>query len=118
MGSLGGLGGGVNEIRHLPWNSQSVPNGNGKRHYHSTEEPFDVDEYLSESDVEALEHALSDVLRLGFGQIRRLTHEDPAYLDAWRENGDRNAYDMKLALMFEEPNFERAALVAEQSEYI
>lgn len=107
-----------NNIEGLPWKSSAIAGGNGKRLFELNGNFLDVEDFLSESDLEAIEHALSDVLRLSFGQIRKLTHEDPAYLDAWIENGDRTAYDMNLGLLFETPNFEQAALVAEQSPYV
>lgn len=105
-------------VDDLPWTSRLVPQGRGKKLYSAVPNAFDADNDLSESDVEALQDALTIVLSLGFGQVRRLTHEDPAYLDAWQEEGDRAAYDMKLGLFFEQPNFERAELLAEQSLYV
>lgn len=105
-------------ITSLPWKSSCVAGGNGRRSFSPVDASFEVEDYLSESDLEAIDHALSIVLRLGFGQVRRLTHEDPAYVDAWREDGDRAAYDMRFGLLFEEPDFERAEFVAEQSSYV
>lgn len=100
----------------LPWRARDL--GRGARYYSPVEGALTVSEVLSESDIEALDDALATVLRLGFSQIRRLTHEDPAYVDAWREGGGRAAYDMKLGLFFEEPNFEQAAMLAEYSPYV
>lgn len=100
----------------LPW--KSVPYQNSTKHFFPVNDGLKTQDLLSESDTEALSNALSVVLSLGFGQIRRLTHEDPAYVDAWREDGDRASYTMKLGLLFEEPNFEQAATLAEYSEYV
>ncbi|SDY18348.1 Panacea domain-containing protein [Citreimonas salinaria] len=100
----------------LPWTW--TQGKKGKKFYTPRRGAIDVEEWLSESDTEALDDALTTVLRLGFGQVRRLTHEDPAYVDAWREDGGRAAYDMKLGLLFDEPNFDRAQLLAEQSAYV
>lgn len=102
-------------IAEVPW--QKAPVGEGKFRYYSaqTEEFRD---YLSESDLEALLSSLSIVKKLGFGQVRKLTHEDPAYLAAWQPNGGRAAYDMSLALFFEEPNMELARELSEFSEYV
>jgi hypothetical protein len=100
----------------LPWTS--VERANSVRHFFPNENALDADLYLSSSDLEALDDALGMVLRLGFSQIRKLTHEDPAYLDAWREDGGKAAYDMKLGLLFERPDFERAEMLAEYSPYV
>lgn len=103
-------------IQDLPWTS--IPQGKGKKNYFPMDHALDPQEHLSPSDIEVLTEALGVVLSLGFGQIRRLTHEDPAYLDAWRDDGGRAAYAMKLGLFFEEPNFEQAAAVAEHSSHV
>jgi len=39
---------------------------------------------LSVSDLEELDAAVKMVASLTPGQIRRLTHEDPAYIEAWK----------------------------------
>ncbi|WP_187394055.1 Panacea domain-containing protein [Oceaniovalibus sp. ACAM 378] len=103
-------------IEALPW--RVVDQTRTVKHYFPLNGAFDVDQYLSESDIEALNDALGMVLRLGFGQIRKLTHEDQAYVDAWREDGGSAAYDMKLGLLFDEPNFDQAAMLAEYSPYV
>lgn len=74
--------------------------------------------HLSQSDKEALRVAVEAVLTMGFGTVRRLTHDDPAYVDAWREDGPAGRYDMKLELLFDNPNPEAAILLAEQSRYV
>ncbi|MCU4182674.1 Panacea domain-containing protein [Bosea sp. BH3] len=67
------------------------------------------DDILSESDKESLAEALGVVKALGFSQIRRLTHEDPAYIDAWEDDGPENSsYKMSYGMLFETPNMERA----------
>jgi uncharacterized phage-associated protein len=104
------------QIASLPWTS--VEKSNSVRHFFPIENAFDVSLHLSSSDLEALDDALGMVLRLGFSQIRKLTHEDPAYLDAWRDDGGKAAYDMKLGLLFERPDFEQAEMLAEYSPYV
>ena len=79
---------------------------------------MDYGKFLSESDRDALEAACGTVLKLGFRQIRILTHEDPAYLDAWPENGDSGVYEMRLALLFDTPNPDAAEEIAEFSKYV
>ena len=103
-------------IQALPWKAIDQPKA--VKHFFPIENALNVQGYLSQSDTDVLEDALGTVLRLGFGQIRKLTHEDPAYVDAWRDDGGKAAYDMKLGLLFEEPNFEQAAMLAEYSPYV
>ena len=100
----------------VPW--KSVPYNKSTKHFFPIDGTLDPEEFLSASDVEALTESLCVVQALGFGQIQRLTHEDPAYVDAWREDGGRAAYAMKLGLLFDEPNFEQAATLAEYSPYV
>jgi uncharacterized phage-associated protein len=103
-------------LHHLPW--KSVPRNSSTKDFFPVDEALDPQDFLSESDIEVLTESLGVVQALGFSQIRRLTHEDPAYVDAWREDGGRAAYAMKLGLLFEEPNFEQAAALAEYSSYV
>lgn len=104
------------QLHVLPW--KSVSNSNSKRHFFPAESALKPEDFLSPSDIEVLQNSLGVVLSLGFGQIRRLTHEDPAYVDAWRDDGGRAAYPMKLGLLFDDPNFEQAATLAEYSSYV
>jgi uncharacterized phage-associated protein len=103
-------------ISQLPWTA--APQARGVQYYSPIDDALSPEDFLSQSDLEALADALGTVLRLGFGQIRRLTHEDPAYVDAWREEGGKAAYDMRLGLLFDEPDFERANQLAEYSPYV
>lgn len=103
-------------LHGLPW--KSVPFNKSTRHFFPVDEALDYQDFLSESDIEVLIEALGVVQSLDFGQIRRLIHEDPAYVDAWRDDGGRAAYAMKLGLLFEEPNFEQASSLAELSSYV
>lgn len=103
-------------LHGLPW--KSVPHNKSTKHFFPVDDALDPQEFLSDSDVEVLGNWLGVVKSLDFGQIKRLTHEDPAYVDAWREDGGRAAYAMKLGLLFDEPNFEQAATLAEYSPYV
>lgn len=89
----------------LPW--AMVKGDRGVCRYPSSDASW-VDEYLSKSDKKALAEAAITVKSLDFGQIRRLTHEDPAYVDAWEDDGERRQYPMSLGLLFEVPNFDKA----------
>ena len=56
-------------------------------------------QYLSETDRELLIDAGSTVQLLDFEQIRRLTHEDPAYKEAWKRRGESERSQIKLELL-------------------
>jgi len=57
---------------------------------------------LSKTDVEALDTALKIVSSLDFHQIKRLTHEDPAYVEAWDRRGRAASSDMQMKLLVNE----------------
>jgi hypothetical protein len=84
--------------------------------FHSVKERPNVD-ILSESDVEALSDALTITTTLSFGQVKRLTHEDPAYIDAWEEEDPTSAYDMSVGMLFDTPNFDQARELAFLSQH-
>lgn len=54
---------------------------------------------LSKSDVSALCEALDVVKSLGFAGLRDHTHKHPAYVKAWKGDGDRKAYDIDYSLL-------------------
>jgi hypothetical protein len=56
-------------------------------------------EYLSETDKETLKEAGSTILLLDFEQIYRLTHDDPAYKEAWERRGSTARAQMDFALL-------------------
>lgn len=104
------------QLHDLPW--KAIPHIKSTKHFVPIDGLLNPQDVLSESDIEVLENSLGVVQSLGFSQVRRLTHEDPAYVDAWLEDGGRAAYAMKLGLLFDEPNFEQAATLAEYSSYV
>lgn len=59
-------------------------------------------ECLSISDKRSLDAALEVVLSLTFSQLRKLTHEDKAYIEAWDRRGRYNSADMRLSYLIEE----------------
>lgn len=68
---------------------------------------------LAPSEVELLRDCFGAVKSLGFSEIRRLTHEDAAYLDAWEDSGGENSsYPMSLGMMFDVPNMVTAKELA------
>lgn len=99
----------------VPWERHSIP---GKRHFlFSVDRDFDAD-VLSPSDTEHLESAYRIVRDLGFGGVRKLTHEDAAYLEAWDEEGpDNGSYPMSLSMLFESPDIEQADTLAFLSQH-
>lgn len=101
-----------------PWRREPAPE-HGPRAFHYLDPVFAVDEnVLSESDFEELRNALIVVKTLGFHQIRKLTHEDRAYLDAWEDNGGSARYPMSYALLLDEQNDKLAQELAFLSKHI
>lgn len=74
-------------------------------------------EVLSNSDVEALESAFATAKSLTFGQLRKLTHDDPAYIVAWGDGESQNA-PMSYGMLFDTPDFEEAEQVQFASQHI
>lgn len=103
----------VNGLDHLPWEYE---HGSKPKtfEYHSANVDW-VDDYLSPSDKNAIEAAVSTIKSLSFGQVRKLTHEDPAYIDAWEDSPDRKQFPISLGMLFDAPNFERARELSELS---
>lgn len=102
----------------LPWKRTKAPEL-GERCYTFEIAPEKVDrDSLSPSDVAELKSALTIVKSLGFRQVRKLTHEDQAYVDAWDAEGIAKSYPMSLSLLFDVPNDELAEEVAFLSKHI
>lgn len=91
--------------RNLPWTK--VQTGPNVFQYSDALRPFD-ENILAESDCEALSESLVTVKSLGFQQIRKLTHEDPAYIDAWEDDSDKKAFIMSYAMLFDVPAVDKA----------
>ncbi len=98
----------------LPWRRHRDAASPSKYLYEPL--PFDGADHLSVSDQECLDDGLSFVLGLGFGQLRKLTHEDIAYIRAWGD-GTQQGVPMDLALMFETHDPEAAEQIAFASEH-
>lgn len=73
---------------------------------------------LSETDAEEITNALTSVLSLTFKQLRLLTHQDPAYIDAWDAEGEQKSYPMSYGMLFDVPNFDEAKNLAFVSKHI
>ena len=61
---------------------------------------------LSQSDQNVLRETLIIICGLTFSQIKRITHDDPAYKEAWDRRGSLSAVPMKYELLLEETNEE------------
>lgn len=51
---------------------------------------------LSGSDKEYLAHAIDKYGAMSFGELKRVSHEDPAYADAWEKAGNNNEMNIEL----------------------
>lgn len=94
--------------RELPWTRRAAPELG--RRCNAFERPARQasDDVLSPSDEQALSTALSMVRTMGFNGIKKWTHEHKAYKDAWRKRGAKKQHPMLYALLFDEPNPDRA----------
>ena len=103
------------ENEELPWKREKVDETVFR--FYAASRVYN-DDILSESDKAALSDSFIIVKSLGFQQIRKLTHEDPAYIDAWEDDDILKAFDMSYVMLFDVPDFNKAADVAFFSENI
>jgi len=97
-------------VSKLPWSRRKAPEINQNANvYFGAKSEWDED-VLSESDVDALKNALVVVKSLTFGQIKRLTHEDPAYVEAWNPDESPSS-PMSYSLLFDNADQEQAEVV-------
>lgn len=101
------------ELEDLPWRADRGHQAKTFE-YHTADVDW-VDDYLSPSDKEAIDAAVGTIKSLSFTQVRKLTHEDPAYIDAWEDSADRKQFPISLGMLFDVPNFERARELSEIS---
>jgi len=95
-------------LSRLPWTKSLREIGSGRCYYSNAKDAVD-DDVLSPSDVAALSDAFATVKGMTFAQVRVLTHSDPAYIEAWKDDDDdRNAHLMSYGMLFDSPNFETA----------
>jgi uncharacterized phage-associated protein len=95
-------------IKDFPWKSDLAPQISKQAEVYTLKDQEISFDALSESDIEELNKALQRVKELGFGKVRALTHEDPAYLEAWDEKSTQRSFSMSLSLLFDKPNEEEA----------
>lgn len=102
------------QIGQLPWKRKEIDT-----HFEFFDvSDLDYENILSPSDMEVLKESFGTVSVLTFPQIKKLTHDDPAYIDAWEADSTTKRFQMSLALLFDTPNFEEAERVFEQSMYV
>jgi uncharacterized phage-associated protein len=86
------------DLDAAPWNSVRK----GKVHRFSIDQQRPELRTIAASDQQALANALSTVMSLSFGQIRKITHEDRAYVAAWRDEEDCSAFPMNMELLLDD----------------
>lgn len=59
--------------------------------------------YLSESDIEALEHGFKNYAGKSFSEVVEKNHSEPAWKKAWENRGDSDAVDIDFRDMIKEP---------------
>lgn len=97
-------------IKKLPWKRSARESGSGRYYYSNAKDTTDED-VLSPSDVSALGDALTTVKSLTFSQIRSLTHNDAAYIEAWKDDSTKKAHLISYGMLFDSPDFEAAGTV-------
>jgi len=103
------------KMSQLPWQQELYEDKNSKYFKYFNARALDFDLFLSDSDKEALINNFIIVKTLGFSQIRKLTHEDVAYIDAWEDESTRRQFPMSLGMLFDTPNYDKAEEIAEFS---
>ncbi|NEI75525.1 DUF4065 domain-containing protein [Rhizobium leguminosarum] len=101
--------------RQLPWTK--IQTGPKTYSYKDAQREFD-ESVLAESDCEALAESFVTVKSLGFQQIRKLTHEDPAYVDAWEDDSDKKSFDISYVMLFDVPALDKAQELKFISEHL
>ena len=92
-------------IRSLKWSRKA---GASKSYFYSLKPSVHCNfDSLSESDCEHLRNALTIIRSLTWQQIRKLTHEDPAYCEANPQETSSNKL-MSYGMLFESPNYKAA----------
>lgn len=94
-------------IKRVPWDRKPAPEIQPNAYVFTPKGDLAYD-HLTESDLEVLEEALTVVFGLDFKQLRKITHEDPSYADAWENDGGRGSYPMSYGLLFDVPAFDKA----------
>jgi uncharacterized phage-associated protein len=105
-------------VKQAPWKVRPAPDISPKALVFHSPTRGPSEDVLSETDVEEIANALTIVLSLSFKQLRLLTHEDQAYIDAWEAEGTKQSYPMSIGMLFEVPNFDEAQNLALVSKHL
>lgn len=105
-------------LKEVPWSKRKAPEISEYCFAYEKPQSSADQDVLSESDLEELSAALTIVKSLGFQQIKKLTHEDRAYIDAWDDESEDQAFPMSYTLLFDIPNEQRAKELAFISEHL
>jgi uncharacterized phage-associated protein len=102
----------------LPWTRREAPELGIKAFSFENPQREPSGDILSQTDFDELSSALTVVKSLGFTQIKKLTHEDRAYIDAWDADSVNQQFAMSYALFFDVPNDEKAAELSFFSQHL
>lgn len=69
---------------------------------------------LSKTDIEYLEAATEKYSGMSFGAVKAISHQDPAYNEAWSKPGQSN--EMDLSLWFSGDEWDKDEVIAELQE--
>ncbi len=94
------------------WEKRPAPEISESAHRFTNVKRYANLDVLSESDIEALSQSLTVVTSLSFAQLRKLTHGDAAYIDAWNDESDKKSFPMSYALIFDTPDYDQAESIA------
>jgi uncharacterized phage-associated protein len=95
-------------VLELPWSRRAAPEIGETCFAYEHPKRDASEDILSQTDFDELRTSLTVVKALRFSQIKRITHEDPAYVDAWDDESERAQFPMSYALLFDAPNDEKA----------
>jgi uncharacterized phage-associated protein len=102
----------------LPWSRRAAPEIGETCFAYENPKRGASEDVLSQTDFDELRTSLTVVKALRFNQIKRITHLDPAYVDAWDDESERAQFPMSYALLFDTPNDEKAEEISFYSKHI
>jgi uncharacterized phage-associated protein len=102
----------------IPWDRKPAPHISPRAFIYEIHADRVHIDALSPSDIDELKAAFVVIKSLGFQQIRRLTHEDQAYIEAWEEGGSSKSYPISYSMLFDVPNPSAAETLSFFSKYV
>lgn len=73
---------------------------------------------LSDTDKSALKDSLAHIKAQGFSQIRDMTHQHPAYQEAWAARGNTKSCQIRYELLLQSPDQELISDLVHASHYM